>query len=167
MRMLFFYIIFLKFTELLFSVIPLWNFENAAHDLLSNKNEYEYTVSSGNIWGENSELFEIKRKIYRQQNGTIKEENRLYLNNVDFGLTKYDDIESAFLNNNGTYFICPKGKFHVHFYNKNNGTNDIINLGINSNYWDLKCHYQYQEKYLFINYLNSQNDFYQYDLNMI
>ena len=71
------------------------------------------------------------------------------------------------MNSKGTYIICPKGKFDVQFYNKNNRTGGIIkhkSFNIEPN-WDLKCFLQYQENILFIGYTNSPYDFYSYELN--
>ena len=105
-------------------------------------------------------------KKYLKKNGVIVQENTLNLNNLYYLNTNYEDIESVYLNIKGTYFICPKGKYHVHFYNKNNHTTGILSVNlIDDSDWDLKCYYQYQEKMLFIGYLNSQNHFYEYDFD--
>ena len=160
----FIYIIFLVYIKISLSTTPIWNFEAASYNLL--KNEDNYLIKSGTIWGVSEDGgFEIYKKIYKN-NGVIKEENNLILHYNYKYSTKYEDIESAFLNEKGTYFICPKGKFHVYFYNRINGTNGILSVNLlNDTNWDLKCFYQPNEKFLFIGYLNSPNHFYQYDFN--
>ena len=107
----------------------------------------------------------MHRKIYKNDDGSIKQENTLYLNDLVLS-TNYEDIESIYVNSGGTYFICPKGKFHVHYYNKNSNANGNIkpeNFKENNN-WDLKCYLQFQEDILFIGYTNSPNDFYSFHL---
>ena len=160
------YIIFLEYIKISFSTTPLWNFEASSYDLLKERNSYEYIVNTGTVWGQsNVGIFTIYKKIYKI-NGVIKQENILNLNftnELRNYSTEYEDIESAYINDGNTYFVCPKGKFHVHYYSRYNGTNGIIYFNLkNDTNWDLKCFYQYQENTIFIGYLNSQNNFYQY-----
>ena len=156
------YIIFLVYIKISLSITPFWNLEAFSYNLL----EGNYLIKSGNIWGEgNDGGFEIYKNIYKN-NGVIQQEHYIILNYIYKYSTEYEDIESAYLNEKGTYFICPKGKFHVHFYNRNNGTNGILSVNLNNDTnWDLKCYYQLYEHTLFIGYLNSPNHFYQYDFN--
>ncbi len=168
MKIIFIYIVFLKYIKLSLTIVPVWDFESKSIKLSL---PFEYTVNSGNIYGEQNsnfqyEQFKINRTIYKD-NGIVKYKQTLYLNGVNFGTTIYNDIESAYKNSKGTYFICPKGKYHVHYYNKNGNSNDNGEITISylkdKNNWDLKCYYQLWEKELFIAYLNSKNDFFQYN----
>ena len=148
---IFIYIIFLEYIKISFSTTPLWNFEASSYDLLKETNnyEYEYMVNTGTVWGQNNVgKFTIYKKIYKI-NGVIKQENILNLNftnELRNYSTEYEDIESAYINDRNTYFICPKGRFHVHFYSRYNGTNGIISFNLQDDTnWDLKCYYQYQQ----------------------
>ena len=162
------FIIFLEYIKISFSTLPLWNFTASSYDLLEGVS-HEDDVSSYNIWGYNPngyEQYRMHRKIYKHSNGSILQENTLYLHNLEPLQTEYEDIESAYVNPNGTYFICPKGRFHAQYFNKNNKTRGIIineSFKVKNN-WDLKCFYQYNEHILFIGYTNSQYYFYSYSL---
>ena len=113
---IFIYIIFLEYIKISFSTTPLWNFEASSYDLLKETNnyEYEYMVNTGTIWGQNNVgKFTIYKKIYKID-GVIKHENILNLNfpnDLRNYSTEYEDIESAYINDGNTYFICPKEDF--------------------------------------------------------
>jgi len=173
MKIFFSCIIFLQYIKIIFAIIPVWNFKSSVKELLNDQNEYilDYEVSSGRIWGHNSENYSLRRKIYLDsKTGIIRKENNLYKDNVFFGSTEYDDIESAYRElNKQVYYICPKGRYHVYYYNITNegkienGTLKIDKVFNDNDNWDLKCYYQYYEHYLFISYMNSDTNFYQYD----
>ena len=158
------YIIILVYIKISLPITPFWDFQASSYDLFQD--ELNFLIKSGTIWGEaNDGGFEIYKNIYKN-NGVIQQDHYIILNYNYKYPTDYEDIESAYLNEKGTYFICPKGKFHVHFYNRNNGTNGILSVNLyNGTNWDLKCYYQLYEHILFIGYLNSPNHFYQYDFN--
>ena len=46
-------IIFLEFTNIIVSIIPVWNFDSSTQELInSTKGEYEYPINNGTVWGE-------------------------------------------------------------------------------------------------------------------
>ena len=105
----------------------------------------------------NFDQFVFKRRIYKDADGKINQENKLYINDNFFTYTPYDDIESIYRNNNlGKYIVCPKGKFHVYTYDLTNPNEESLlkpENGVNEkSNWDLKCYYQPDTGYLFISY---------------
>ena len=91
-------IIFLQFTKIIISIIPVWNFDFYTQNLLNSEGKYEYAINEGTVWADKNndgqnDKFILKRRFYRE-NGKIKQENKLYINNEFFGVTEYDDIES-------------------------------------------------------------------------
>ena len=169
MKKILIYLLFFEYIKISFSLVPLWNFEKSAKDLLEKSQRYEYDVTSGTLWGKEygpyEETYTLKRIIYKKDD-IIKQEHQLFINNQFFGyINDFDDIESVYRNKNNTVFICPKGRYHVYYYDFNNKKNDTIKIDNlkTDNYWDLKCFYQSREHFLFIGYLNSDNIFYEYD----
>lgn len=164
MKMIFALILFLLFFNNSISVVPTWNFDSSSKNLLENGN-LEYEVKSGNFWGTNRVgNYTLYKKLYKE-NGLIKQINTIKIdNNINFTVD-YDDVESAYRNDQYV-FICPKGKFYIQRYELNNKIVDnLTNVDLGqTEYWDLKCYYMYYEEILFIGYLNSQNNFYSYDL---
>jgi hypothetical protein len=91
--------------------------------------------------------------------------------NVDF-----EEIESAYTDVNGRYYICPKGRNHpIYEYKTNNIIMEPLKPdGFDDNGdWELKCYMQYQRgcqgqycwKKIFVFYLNKEEYFYQIDAN--
>ena len=159
--------LFIQFIKISFSIVPLWNFEKSSINLLSNGDYYE--DFNGPIYGSNTGYYSLKIKVSKYENGIIAKEKFLTLdnnNNVITGLD-YDEIESVYKNSKNNYFVCPKGNFHVHFYNlKEPSKNKLLQNGEleDKNNWDLKCFYQPNAQILFISYLNSENKYYEYIL---
>ena len=175
MKIFFICILFLQYIKIIFSIIPVWNLDSSGIKLLNKENNYKYTydVASGTVWGYQQETFVLKRTIYiDQETQLLKKENNLFIKDDYIGTTEYDDIESAYRDlTQRTYYICPRGRYHVHYYNftdeRNvvNGTLEIDKKFNDNENWDLKCYYQLFEHYLFISYLNSDSKFYQYDFD--
>ena len=157
------YFLFLTIFNTSIEVVPLFNFQSFAFDLLDNENSFTYTKYSNDLYGIKIQL---NRTIYKED-GEIKIKNKLYLENEYYGITKYDDIESYYKNGNNNYLVCPKGKHHIYLYYKGNKTNiNIIPNGFpNIDNWDLMCYYQYRHKVLFVAYLGQDVQFYQFNFN--
>ena len=166
-------IIFLQFTNIIVSIIPVWNFDSSTQNLLNSEGKYEYAINEGTVWADQNndgqnDKFILKRRFYRE-NGKIKQENKLYINNEFFGFTEYDDIESMYRHNDPhSYYICPKGRYHVYYYNLRDNTNyTLTNFTLQfseNDTWDLKCYHQVHEDYLFISYQNINTNLYQFDI---
>jgi len=157
------YIIFLTLIKIYLSFVPNWNFENSAIKL---ELPHKYYIVDRDLHGA---YFKLYRQIYFNNNyNNITESNTLYLSDQDYGITEYDDIESAYKYNQYT-IICPKGRFHPIRFDSNKG--EFMSLKPNGfSYdgdWDLKCYYHFYEHFLFISYLNSDNSLYKYDLNQL
>ena len=159
------YFLFLSIINISIQVVPLWNFQSSAFDLLSGNNNLTYTKYSSDLYGVNVQL---NRTIYKE-NEEIKIKNKLYLEGEYYGETTFDDIESHYKIENGHYIICPKGKHHINIYYKGNRNpqekipDDFPNP--NPDNWDLMCYYQNHNNFLFVAYLGKQVNFYQYAIN--
>ena len=157
-KILFYLIIFQLFTSI-FSVIPLWNFESSTINLLKNSFYHIYYTFNGSACS-NDEI-SISKTIMKFTN-SISEKNYLIIDGHYFSV-EFDDIESLHCHNNIKY-ICPKGKFHMIQYIEEGFQLNIFKPDDfeESDYWELKCFYQSELKYMFIAYLNKGNKFYYY-----
>ena len=158
--------LFIKFIKITFSIVPLWNFEKASQNLLKD-GEYYYTFD-GPIYGTQKGSYSLTIKVSKNENGIIMKEKFLYLDGNQITGMDYDEIESVYKNNKNNYFVCPKGKFFVYFYNINDPSkNKILQNGQldDKKNWDLKCFYQENAEMLFISHLNSGNRYYEYILD--
>lgn len=70
-------LIFLRIFSSTISEIPLWNFNKAAINLLSNSNTHTYTIFDRSM---NNMNLRLEKKIYKQDNG-ITQKNYLYIDN--------------------------------------------------------------------------------------
>ena len=160
-------------TNLLFSslsIVPLWDFQKSTIDLLSIRDPYDYDITDAVI--HDSMRFQLNKKI-QKMNGQVEIKNTLIINYNDNinDEVPFQEIESAYTDKYGRYFICPKGRHHVYyFYPKGNirkkelKHDDFVDEGD----WELKCYYQYDQKNLkklFIFYLNKEE--YVYTINDI
>ena len=139
-----------------FSIIPLWNFENTAINLLSQSNTHTYLLYLNTI-GEI--LIKLEKTITKNED-CITEINTLYIGNDEIQ-TDWDKIESIYSINNNIY-ICPQGKNHMNKYE--NG--DFIEMKPDSfsyeENWELLCYHQINKNYMFVSYLNRHNLIYVY-----
>ena len=159
-----FYLIKLSLT-----VVPVWNFKSSAIDLLTDKNSYkdEYLIANRSLLGLH---FSLKRILYLDNEG-IKQEYYLSIDGSDYRKVDYEDIESAYRNLDGGYYVCPRGKFNVYSYpdgtSKDFSKYDVNNNEIN---WNLSCYLQYNgasyndnSRTLFFFYLGKGFEFYQHN----
>ena len=161
---------FFIFSNLLISslsIVPIWKFTNSAIDLIEIENPYEYNIVEKKL--HDNLIYILAKSIERTTSGEIIIENRakckFYGNNyydVD-SKVNFDDIESAYTDKNQRYYICPKGRNHVFYQDTNRNirnltSNDFTN---DNSDWELQCYYQYDNKILFVFYLNKYEYIYQ------
>ena len=159
-----FYIISLELINIVFSIVPLWNFENSSEDLLSSSESHEYTI--------------IDQSSHYYVHYTLKKsinKDNLILNNTftidtnggnirNLYNVEWEDIESAYVLSN-FYYICPKGRFHPYYINIQNGEfSKLLDFEYEGD-WELKCYFQPDSYFLFISYLNAKIDLFQIDIN--
>ena len=113
-------------------------------------------------------------KKIEKVNDNIEITNRLsFRYNSDYinQEVSFDEIESAYTDKNGRYFICPKGKHHVYYLYPKGDINmqelkpDNFN---DTGDWELNCYLQYTQnvfKKLFVFYFNKEE--YIYTMNDI
>ena len=157
MKEISFFFIFLRLIKFSISVIPLWNFESSAYNLLSDTSEHSYIIYEGNIWGK---YIKLEKHISKNDNSIIEQN---YITIDDFRTqTNWENIESYYVILNNVY-ICPKGKNHMNLF-ENNIFNETIPPGFSLNEeWELKCYYQMNEQNMFIAYLNKVKILYYYN----
>ena len=156
------YFLFFQIINISIQVVPLWNFESSAFNLFANEDHHKYNKI------DNFKLYEVTIRLEREilkENENIIVRNTLFLNNENFGITDYDDVESFYQNNKKNYLICPKGKFHMHIYDKNTKKPKIVKP---DNFpdvddWNLMCFYQWRHDTMFIAYLGHYIAFYQFN----
>lgn len=102
MRKLIFYIIIFNLQNSIFSIVPLWNFENTTIKL-NLPYSYKFTKYLYDIPLILEKTIDISENNIIQKN-TFKINNELIINNKD-----WNNIES-FYKYGDYYFICPKGK---------------------------------------------------------
>ena len=146
--------IFLVFNLLnsIFSVVPVWNFENSVIDLFS---------SSSNSFTVNGENCRIEKKVQKNEDGSISYEKYLYYDSYNVK-KEYEDASYY----SSTVFgvsnlVCPRGKFHPFDLNNNvEIKGDFEELAD----WDLKC-FNHQAGYFLIFYLNNKGNYFYYSQN--
>ena len=135
MKKLIFYIILFNLLNSIYSIVPLWNFENTTIKL-NLPYSYKFTKYLYNIPLTLEKTFNISENKISQKNTINIKNNELIINNKD-----WDNIESFY--EYGDYFyICPKGKYNMFKIRKNN--QEICQEIYNKKYdkeWELKCYY--------------------------
>ena len=155
-----FFLFICKLTNIIFCVIPLWNFEASTINLLSNENSHTYTIYTGSACASNNILLE---KTITKSGNSITEKNYITVSGYKTE-TNWEGIESVYCISNQIY-ICPKGKFHMNKYEESNFYPYTPNGFSYNDDWDLQCYYQENEGYMFMGYLNKYNKFYAYKFN--
>ena len=169
------YILFSYIIKKSFLVVPIWNFNSSAIDLLKDKTgTHTYDSVDRNLLGA---AFKITRIFFYNSEGVLKVENHLYIEGNYIGKVDYKDIESAYIftatDGAKRYYVCPKGKYHVQVY-KDGKSSQMYSGDFPENDerdWDLHCYYQrnyYQTPddvhFLFIFYLGNSIPLLQYNL---
>ena len=135
-------------------IIPLWNLENSAINLLSSSTEYTYIVVDRELYGMKVKL---TKTIKKTETG-ISHENFLSVNGGTPFKVDFENIES-FYNINSKYIICPKGKNKL--YSATDKAYFEPTGFYNSGNWDLKC-YKHNTKYFVVMYLMNGDKPYYY-----
>ena len=146
-------IILLFLLSLSYSKPPLWEFEKASINLLSNSNSYEGIIYENSMYNMSLKLV----KQINKEGDNITQKNILYIDNELVSEVDWEEIDS-FYNINGRKYICPRGSNYM--YNYTNSKLKIIkfsNLDLKN--WELKCFYHEKENFLF-NFFLSKGDSY-------
>ena len=166
MKLIIQYFLFLKFIFKIFCVVPLWDFERTAINLLS-ENSITYLKYSRedfhNVYGDGKSIkYELYKTLQRQSDNTITSYKELKLSysstNVHIKTinVNWENIESTYQFGNIVY-ICPQGKFHVYKWGRTSASDleELIPSGFSYNdNWELQCFYQNSITTLFVGYLN-------------
>ena len=152
-------IIFLIFNFLItiFSIIPLWNFENTAINLLSDGNEYKYLTYLSII---DSTIIKVEKTILKIGD-SITETNTIYIGDDDGIQIDWESLESIY-HINDIIYICPQGKNHLNKYENGGFTEMIPDYFSYEEDWELLCYHQINKNYMFVSYLNKHNLIYVY-----
>lgn len=150
-----FYVLLIQLTNIIFCLIPLWNFEKTSREI---KNHSSFTMY-------NEEIKVIKR--ISLDNGEVVQKNEVYINDIKAFDSEWDDIE-MFTSYGGKYYICPKGGYHLTIYDSTGGNVEIKNIGQveEKSGFELKCYYQPKRDSLFISYVFINRQFYDYYLKL-
>ena len=172
-KKIFFYLLWLNLIKIYVSLVPIWNLSSSSIDIYkqysSHSDYYEFTIVEKEL--HDNLVFKLSKKLTKNINKiTIANKFELKYENeqMTFENVPWEDIESAYTDKNDKYYICPKGKFHLFFYDKiNNIKKEIIPTGFidNGKGWELKCYYQIDLRYIFIGYLNYNSSFYQLNID--
>ena len=175
------FFIFMNLIFLSLSIIPIWNFYESSTDLLSNNEQrHEYLVK------QITSHFDLKytfRRIIEKKDGVVTFKNNFTCQFTNDGkntlvvnqIVNFNDLESAYTDKSGKYYICPKGRNHVLYYT--DGQEGMIPI-VPDNFedkgdWELNCYLQYQKnvdaksawKKLFVFYLNKEDYIYEINAN--
>ena len=139
------FILFISLKNVIYSVVPLWDFYNSSVDLLSSNNPHTFTVNGENCY--------LQKEITRDANNIISYKKYLYYDNTNIEVD-YENISYYYQNILGAQnLICPRGKYHP--YNLNSNSN-ITNNFEERDDWDLKC-FNHKIGHFLIFYLNNKD----------
>ena len=140
-------LLFINFFNSIFSVVPIWNFNNSAIDLLNSETQHEFSVNKDN--------WEIKKYISKEDN-SIKYEKYLYYYISNKGKFDFENLDHYYTSILGaSNLVCPSGKFHP--YDINNKVNKTKNDDfVERRDWDLKC-FNHQSGYFLMFYLHNKD----------
>ena len=148
------------------SIIPKWNLENFAKDLLAESNPYTYTIADREMY----DLLAHLEKTITKEGSTITHKNKLVIKNTDTNdrnektceNVNFENIESFY--KLGKRLLCALGKHHP--IDLDNSCTEITNGNINSEKeWDLKCYrHDYDPKFFLVFYFKyGENQLYNLD----
>ena len=169
MRKLLSILILINLIILSFPYVPPWVFKSSAIDLLDNSDlSYEtapsYTILHGRL------AYRLNKKIIKNSDNieitnimqayfTDNPNNPVINENVDF-----EELESAYTDVNGRYYVCPKGSHHIYFRDDKLAEPKLYSViptdFTDGGEWELKCFSQFHREILFIFYLNKEEYIY-------
>ena len=164
MRKILFFILYLKLIALSNSFFPIWVFNNVAKPKsFKYEDHLEYIICDKDSNNVHITLTkQLKMSDLDNQTPNLLE---LDIDNY-MGFFSFEDIDSAYRKNVQYYFVCPKGKYHLHLF-KWTYNFEILkpnSFSIDSD-WELKCYWELEENLLYVGYLNSNIKLYQFNLN--
>ena len=140
-----FFFIFIVSKNIIYSVVPIWDFYNSSIDLLSSDTSHKFNVNGENCY--------LEKEIKRDSNNIISYKKYLIYNNNKKEV-EYENISYYYQNILGaTNLICPRGKFHP--YDLDNNLNKTNNFEEKTD-WDLKC-LNHKIGHFLIFYLNNKD----------
>ena len=143
-----FIFIFINLINIIHSVVPIWNFNNIAVDLLYSETHHEFTT-----YGENCNIHKI---INKNSDNSISYKKYLYYNGNNKGEVNYESVSYYFENKNAlgvSNLVCPRGKSHP--YDLDESVNKTNNFEERAD-WDLKC-FNHNSGYFLIFYLANKD----------
>jgi len=154
MKALIFYITIFDLQYLIFSIVPLWNFEKTAINLTLpysdtfTKKLYDKQLTLNKTIIRSKDSISLKNIIT-----IINNQNQLIITNKD-----WDNIESFYEYDNN-YYICPKGKYNMNkcyrSYNNEVKCDELSYINDNNQEWELKCFAHYNHNLITAFYLNT------------
>ena len=114
-----FFFIFIVSKNIIYSVVPIWDFYNSSIDLLSSDTSHKFNVNGENCY--------LEKEIKRDSNNIISYKKYLIYINNNKKEVEYENISYYYQNILGApNLICPRGKFHPYDLDNNlNKTNTI------------------------------------------
>ena len=150
-----FCVLYIELINISLSFFPTWNFYDTAKEITGDKI----------IIDKQSNNINIKIKKERQAILYLDNLNHLIINNTDLGYYIFDDIESGYKKNDEQYLLCPKGKFHLILLKWYQGYDEIIPNSLEEDEdWELKCFWQLDQGRVYVGYLNSKMNLYEYNI---
>ena len=128
-----------------FEIIPNWNLDSSAVQLIPSSGVISYPILYRDMYGMRAKL----TKVITLSDNKITQNNYLSVNDGTGFEVNFENIES-FYHLNGIDIICPKGKYHP-YDATNKGYFEPSNFEIKGD-WDLKC-YKHNTNYFLAFYL--------------
>ena len=144
-----FIIVFLYSFLFSLSVVQQWNFENSSKDLLSSGDHIEE-------WSETKDGLYVKlyKKISKENGAVVYKKYLTVYYNGNFVYDKevnFDNIQNYFHFENDN-IVCPKGKYHPHYFYDNKNSTLNLNTFHENGDWELKC-ISHEQGYFLVFYL--------------
>ena len=98
---------FINLFFLSFSVLPNWNLQNSAKNLLQSSTTHEYVITHRKMY----ELEALLKKTITKSGSTITHQNNLWIDNDEKGVVSFENIESFYKKSDTRKILCPIGKY--------------------------------------------------------
>ena len=161
------YTLFLILLAQYISYIPSFDYATSASDLLSNVDEYEYTIDERDWWYGASDR--LKKKITKKD-GVITHKNTYEMYCIGWkdctkfkGEVNFETIESFYGSVDGetTYaIVCPKGRTNPYEITSVSSMQEIRKYSdswLTNEKYELKCYYHRHEPFLVFYLMNGEN----------
>ena len=152
------FIFFLIFINLLYCLIPLWNFNNSSIELIISEPPKKIWIFENNISGFHhiklyKEIWKPMENIFDQNYIDIQVSGQNYTRNIG-----WEDIESTYYLTDKRLFICTTGKNFLNLYK--GGLEEKKPQNLFSYYdkdWELICYKFNNSNIIFQGFLNNKN----------